>query len=165
MPTDSDRPASCGVWKSNLEEADHPEYPLAFTCFCAVHVRACSVFRDTANDYLLSLIEGPADATRDLIADAVRRALESLGCKSLLDADTGAISSALRVMNASCRSRSPSLARSCCNSCVTGRNSDSASTGTTAHPGGRLVDGIGLSPARRSGGRLHRRTQDTVRAS
>jgi hypothetical protein len=38
----SDLPAS--QWRSYLEEADHPEYPSASSCFCAAHAQAARLF-------------------------------------------------------------------------------------------------------------------------
>ena len=40
-----DLPAS--QWKSYLEEADHPEYPSASSCFCAAHAQAARLFLGT----------------------------------------------------------------------------------------------------------------------
>ncbi len=40
--TVSDIPAS--EWKSYLEEADHPEYPSASTCFCYAHAQAARLY-------------------------------------------------------------------------------------------------------------------------
>jgi hypothetical protein len=40
--TVSDLPAS--EWKSYLEEADHPEYPSASSCFCAAHAQSARLF-------------------------------------------------------------------------------------------------------------------------
>lgn len=40
-----DLPAS--EWKSYLEEADHPEYPSASTCFCAAHAQSARLFLGT----------------------------------------------------------------------------------------------------------------------
>jgi hypothetical protein len=37
-----DLPAS--EWRSYLEEADHPEYPSASTCFCAAHAQSARLF-------------------------------------------------------------------------------------------------------------------------
>lgn len=36
-------------WKSYLEEADHPEYPSASTCFCAAHAQAARSYLGTNN--------------------------------------------------------------------------------------------------------------------
>jgi hypothetical protein len=36
-------------WKSYLEEADHPEYPSASTCFCHAHAQAARLFLPNGN--------------------------------------------------------------------------------------------------------------------
>jgi hypothetical protein len=49
-------------WKSYLEEADHPEYPSASTCFCAAHAQSARRFQ--GNDTLGWPVEFPAGSSR-----------------------------------------------------------------------------------------------------
>ncbi|MDH5674080.1 MAG: vanadium-dependent haloperoxidase [Myxococcales bacterium] len=49
-------------WKSYLEEADHPEYPSASTCFCAAHAQAVRNYLGT--DVLGWQIPRPAGSSR-----------------------------------------------------------------------------------------------------
>lgn len=49
-------------WKSYLEEADHPEYPSASTCFCNAHAESARRFLDTDN--LSFPVEYPAGSSR-----------------------------------------------------------------------------------------------------
>ncbi|MEL6544963.1 MAG: vanadium-dependent haloperoxidase [Myxococcota bacterium] len=49
-------------WKSYLEEADHPEYPSATTCFCAAHTQSARRF--LGNDTLGFPTEFPAGSSR-----------------------------------------------------------------------------------------------------
>lgn len=48
-------------WKSYLEEADHPEYPSASTCFCNAHGRSARLFLGT--DALGFPVERPAGSS------------------------------------------------------------------------------------------------------
>jgi hypothetical protein len=48
-------------WQSYLEEADHPEYPSATTCFCSAHVTAAR--RMLGNDNLGYVVEKPAGSS------------------------------------------------------------------------------------------------------
>ncbi len=56
-----DLPAS--EWKSYLEEADHPEYPSASTCFCAAHAQAARLYLP-GGDALNWTLDYPAGASR-----------------------------------------------------------------------------------------------------
>ncbi len=58
--TVSDLPAS--QWKAYLEEADHPEYPSASTCFC--HAHAESARRFFGDDALGWVVPTPAGSSR-----------------------------------------------------------------------------------------------------
>ncbi|MEJ2321443.1 MAG: hypothetical protein P8Z31_03590 [Gammaproteobacteria bacterium] len=58
--TVADLPAS--QWKSYLEEADHPEYPSASSCFCAAHAHSARLF--LGNDNLGFPVERPAGSSR-----------------------------------------------------------------------------------------------------
>ncbi len=49
-------------WKSYLEEADHPEYPSASTCFCAAHAQAAR--RYLGHDDLNWEVPRPAGSSR-----------------------------------------------------------------------------------------------------
>lgn len=49
-------------WKSYLEEADHPEYPSATSCFCAAHTQSARRFLGT--DALGFPVEVPAGGSR-----------------------------------------------------------------------------------------------------
>ena len=49
-------------WKSYLEEADHPEYPSASTCFCNAHAQSARLFLE--NDNLGFPVEFPAGSSR-----------------------------------------------------------------------------------------------------
>ncbi len=55
-----DLPAS--EWKSYLEEADHPEYPSASTCFCAAHTQSARLY--LGSDDLDWAIPHPAGSSR-----------------------------------------------------------------------------------------------------
>jgi hypothetical protein len=58
--TVTDLPAS--QWKSYLEEADHPEYPSASSCFCAAHAQAARLF--LGHDNLGFPVQYPAGSSR-----------------------------------------------------------------------------------------------------
>lgn len=49
-------------WKAYLEEADHPEYPSASTCFCTAHAQSARLFQ--GNDVLGWPVEFPAGSSR-----------------------------------------------------------------------------------------------------
>ncbi|MEQ8280634.1 MAG: vanadium-dependent haloperoxidase [Deltaproteobacteria bacterium] len=49
-------------WRSYLEEADHPEYPSASTCFCAAHAQSARLFLGT--DTLGYPVVRPAGSSR-----------------------------------------------------------------------------------------------------
>lgn len=49
-------------WKSYLEEADHPEYPSASTCFCAAHTQSARLY--LGNDMLGYPVVRPAGSSR-----------------------------------------------------------------------------------------------------
>lgn len=49
-------------WKSYLEEADHPEYPSASTCFCAAHTQSARRF--LGSDNLGYQVARPAGSSR-----------------------------------------------------------------------------------------------------
>ncbi len=49
-------------WKSYLEEADHPEYPSASTCFCNAHAQSARLF--LGNDNLSFPVDFPAGSSR-----------------------------------------------------------------------------------------------------
>ena len=59
--TVNDMPAS--AWRAYLEEADHPEYPSASTCFCAAHAQAARLFLP-GGDALGFPVEWPAGSSR-----------------------------------------------------------------------------------------------------
>lgn len=59
--TVADLPAS--QWKSYLEEADHPEYPSASSCFCRAHAEAARQFLP-AGDNLGFPVARPAGSSR-----------------------------------------------------------------------------------------------------
>jgi len=58
--TVDDLPAN--EWRAYLEEADHPEYPSASTCFCAAHAE--SARRYLGDDQLGYEVERPAGSSR-----------------------------------------------------------------------------------------------------
>ena len=60
MGTVNDLPAS--EWKSYLEEADHPEYPSASTCFCMAHSQAARLY--LGSDNLNWTVSQPAGSSR-----------------------------------------------------------------------------------------------------
>jgi len=49
-------------WKSYLEEADHPEYPSASTCFCAAHAQSARLYLGSNN--LNWTVPRPAGSSR-----------------------------------------------------------------------------------------------------
>lgn len=49
-------------WKSYLEEADHPEYPSASTCFCNAHAQSARLF--LGSDNLFFPVDFPAGSSR-----------------------------------------------------------------------------------------------------
>lgn len=49
-------------WKSYLEEADHPEYPSASTCFCNAHAQSARLYLGT--DALFYPVNYPAGSSR-----------------------------------------------------------------------------------------------------
>ena len=61
LGTVSDLPAS--QWRSYLEEADHPEYPSASSCFCAAHAQAARLFLPWG-DVLYYEVDRPQGSSR-----------------------------------------------------------------------------------------------------
>jgi hypothetical protein len=54
---------AANLWRSYLEEADHPEYPSASSCFCAAHAQSAHLFLPKG-DLLGYPVNWPAGSSR-----------------------------------------------------------------------------------------------------